>query len=265
MKTLFSILIVVANVTCLAQTDSGQTPMDKVVMLNGEEKTGQVTEMGDSYVKFVYTGETLVYTLKKEEINKIQFASGRIEFISKPAADGNQSLQEHHNLIALLPFTFIEQGGSRDDKMALKAQSDCYTVLKKSVAQLQLQDPLTTNALLAKNGLDAAKLQSLVPAEIAHILGVEYIVFATVTINQRGATTSGGGAYTSKNKDKKTTGIFGGVSTTTENFTTSVDMKIYTDQGQNIFSQSHESVWSTEEAYMVTLQYLLKRSPLYKK
>jgi hypothetical protein len=265
MKSIYALLCAITFLTGTVDSASGQTPTDKVVMLNGEEKNGQVTEMGDTYVRFVYAGETLVYTLRKDEINKIQFASGRIEFITKPTTDGTQTLQEHHNLVAVLPIAFIEQGGARDEKMALKAQSDFYTILKRSMAQLQPQDPLTTNALLAKNGLDAAKLQALVPAEIAHILGVEYVIFATVTINQRGVTTSGGGSYTSKTKDKKTTSFFSSATTTTENFTTSVDMKIYTDQGQNIFSQSHESVWSTEEAYMVTLQYLLKRSPLYKK
>ncbi|MDZ7645688.1 MAG: hypothetical protein U5K54_00115 [Cytophagales bacterium] len=76
---------------------------------------------------------------------------------------------------------------------------------------------------------------------------------------------SGGNYFSTKNSGKKTTGFVSGASTTTETFSTIVEMKIYMDNGQNIFAQSHQSFWNVEDAYTVTLTYLLKRSPLYKK
>jgi len=42
-------------------------------------------------------------------------------------------------------------------------------------------------------------------------------------------------------------------------------MKIYTDQGQNVFAQSHNSFWPNQNAYETTLKYLIKRTPLHHK
>jgi len=42
-------------------------------------------------------------------------------------------------------------------------------------------------------------------------------------------------------------------------------MNIYTDKDTNIFTKDHSSFWSSNDAYKTTLQYLLKRTPLYKK
>lgn len=274
-KTLliFAFLATLATIKTHAQKDKEQ-PTDKVVMTNGEEKVGQVTEIGDTFVKFVYKGETLSYTLKKEDINKIQFASGRVEFFTevKPSTsttqgstDTNGPLQDHHNIVAVLPITYIGLGGSHDDKMGMKAQSDCYNLLKKNAKQFNIQDPMTTNALLSKQGINESTIMSNLPAELANLLSVEYVVFATITVNSTGATTTGGGYYSEKDKGKKTTGYNVGSSSTSENFSTNVDMKIYTDQGQNVFAQSHESVWPSQDAYTMTLQYLIKRTPLYHK
>ena len=252
------------SIDTLAQGDAA----DKVVMLNGEEKIGQVTEIGDNYVKFIHKGESLTYTLKRETINKIQFASGRIEFITESvpnANDGSITVQSHHNIIAILPFSYIGQGGTRDQKLELKVQSDCYNVLKKNADQFILQDPITTNALLVKNNINESSIMGFTPIELATLLNVEYVIYGTVTVNQKGSTTGSGSYYSGKDKGNKNSGIILGTSSTTVQFSTTVDMKIYTDQGQNIFAQSHDSFWQTENAYEITLQYLIKRSPLYRK
>jgi hypothetical protein len=118
---------------------------------------------------------------------------------------------------------------------------------------------------LVKNNITSESIIGFTPIELAHILGVEYIILGTVTVNEKGVTTSSGSYYEEKNKGKKSTGIILGSSSTTVEFSTAVDMKIYSDQGQNIFAQSHDSFWQTEDAYQITLQYLIKRSPLYNK
>lgn len=150
--------------------------VDKIVMLDGEEKKGQVTEMGDTYIKFVHQGETLTYTVKKEEINKIQFSSGRVEFIteSKKESPGNplqSSMQSHHNLVAILPFSYIGLGGSRDEKMAIKAQADCYSYFQKNAGQFSYQDPITTNAILIKHGMNGDNIKGFTSGELAAMLG----------------------------------------------------------------------------------------------
>lgn len=242
---------------------------DKLVMLSGEEKIGQVTEIGDTFIKFIHKGETLNYTFKKSDINKIQFASGRIEFFTQSAQTGKDSIktgiQDHHNVVAILPFTYIGSGGSRDEKMAIKAQGDCFNILKKESSQLILQDPITTNALLIKGGINESNIVGFTPNDLAQLLGAEYIIYCTVTINQRGSTTTGTNYFNAKNSGNRTTGFGLGSSTSTANFNTNVDMKIYTDQGQNVFAQSHNSFWPNENAYETTLKYLIKRTPLYHK
>jgi hypothetical protein len=249
----------------LAQTAAA----DKLVMLSGEEKIGQVTELGETFIKFIHSGETLTYTIKKSDINKIQFASGRIEFVTQSTPAGNDSIkagmQDHHNVVAILPFTYIGSGGSRDEKMSVKAQGDCFNILKKESSQLILQDPITTNALLIKAGITESTIVGFTPNDLAHLLGAEYIIYCTVTISQRGSTTTGTNYFNAKNNGNRTSGFGLGSSSSTANFSTNVDMKIYTDQGQNVFAQSHNSFWPNENAYETTLKYLIKRTPLHRK
>jgi hypothetical protein len=265
-------LILAQLINLLSYAAIGQdVSFDKLVLTNGEEKIGQVTEIGDTYVKFVHKGETLIYTLKKEKISKIQFASGRIEFFEEAElsasqrSDSTSALQSHHNIVAVLPFTYIGQGGSRDQKLGIKIQSDCYNVLKKYADQFILQDPITTNALLIKHNINEENIMGFTPSELTNILNAEYIIYGNVTVNDKGSKSGNANYATGKNKGNKYTGILLGTSSTTRLFTTTVDMKIYTDLGQNIFGQSHESFWQTENAYEVTLQYLIKRTPLYRK
>ncbi|MFM8913781.1 MAG: hypothetical protein ACKOE6_12830, partial [Flammeovirgaceae bacterium] len=214
-------------------------------------------------------GETLSYTLKKSEINKIQFASGRIEFFTKSLPEKADSLssrmQDHHNVVAVLPFFYIGSGGSRDEKMAIKAQGDCFNILKKESSQFVLQDPITTNALLMKSGITNANLPGFTPNDLAQLLGVEYLIYCTVTINQRGSTSTGVNLFNTKNKGGVATGFGIGSSSTNAKFSTAVDMKIFTDQGQSVFAQAHNSFWPDENAYEATLKYLIKRTPLYRK
>jgi len=248
------------------------TTYDQIIFLNGNEAIGQVTEIRNDDLKFVHKGETLVYTFKKDDINKVQFASGRIEFFTELKVDSaamqnadQPSLQAHHTSIAVLPFSYIGLGGSRDEKMALKAQSDCYNYFKESSEQLAVQDPVTTNALLIKHNIDEKNIAGYLPAELAHILGVEYIVMALITIDQKGSRTTGGSVNSGKNNGNKYLGYVLGGSSTSNEFSTAVDMKIYDDEGNNIFAKSHHSFFPNEDAYLVTLQYLIKRTPLYRK
>jgi hypothetical protein len=236
---------------------------DKMVMMNGDEKTGKVTDIGDDYVRFVHSGETLTYTIKKQEINKIQFASGRIEIITKISPTQPGSLADHHNKVAVLPFGYIGNGGSRDDKMSNKVQLDCYNDLKKYANQFTLQDPVTTNTLLIKHNINVGNIEGSTPAELAEILGVEYLLMGNVTINQT-ASSMGYGSYGSATKKgNKVSRYTAGGFTTSNQYKTSVDMSIYNDQGTNIFSKSHVAFWPSEDSYTVTLLYLLKRTPLY--
>lgn len=267
------VLLVIAFSGVLTSPICAQESVDKLVMLNGDEYVGKVVEMDTDALKFVHENEDLVYTYEKADINKIQFSSGRIEVITPvsntPEQDSEGVLQDHHNLIAIIPFSFIGDGGMRDKKLEEKVQMDCYNVLKKFATEFKVQNPLTTNALLVKNGVTDETKAAFTPEELIHVLGVEYIVVGNVTVLNTGSSTYRASVSQEK-KEKRSNKLVNvisdtGSSSTVNQFKTQVDLQIFNDMGQNIFTQSHDSFWQTEDAYEITLKYLIKRSPLYRK
>ncbi|WP_163708530.1 hypothetical protein [Mangrovibacterium lignilyticum] len=273
-KILMSILMF-SVLTCLLCTDiqAQQAPVDVITLMNGNEMKGKVTAINGNDIKFVYQGEELTYTVKKEEINKIQFSSGRVEIIndvteSEAAQEDSSGLPEtQRNLVAVLPFSYLGEGGAKDEKLSKKVQSDCYNLLLKFAPHFSVQDPLKTNAYLARQGVNESNIDGFLPDELCHILGAEYVVIGSILVDYKGTTNYSNSSSESKKKDdgKKRTTYSSTSSSSTEQFETQVDLKIYTDDGHNISSQSRRSFWQTEDAYAVTLQYLIKRSPLYSK
>ncbi len=250
---------------------------DIVLKTNGEEMVGKVMEMGADNLKFTYKNESVEYTVPKKEIIKITFASGRIEFM-----DGTQSsaktnipnLADHHNKVAILPFVYIKNQGDGSNEMAQKIQSETYAVFNKKKVNLQFQDPMTTNNLLAKAGVNNNNSAGFTMGEICNILGVEYILQGTVSVEKDASYT-----YSNTNVDakqeptKNKKGLIGQVlsantstsSNTSDTFNSEITMNIYNDKGDNIFNQNHSSFWYTEDAYKTTLNYLAKRTPIYLK
>ena len=276
MKKIFTLLVgSFLFVSILAQPGSpAGEKYDSVIMKSGETKTGTITEVADDAIRFVHKGETLTYTLKKSDIVKIIFLSGRVEIINGPAAGNANSAADHHNKIAVLPFSFINNRQGGDEEMSYKIQNECYNFLSSKTVTLNVQDPNTTNALLAKAGINTGNYRNFTIAEIADAVGIEYIVKGTVTVNAANTSTSENTTFNSKsnnsssgktNNNKSTSGNVSSSSTTKQEFKTSVLMEIYTDEGKKIFGQDRTSFWSSAEAYKSTLQYLLKKTPVYGK
>lgn len=267
-----SIFITSSNQSLFAQ--SKPRPVDTVTLMNGNKIKGKVAGITDDAITFVHQGETLAYVVKKQEINKIKFTSGRVETINeiKKQDNGENSTKIpliQRNLVAVLPFVYIGQGGEKDDKLSKKVQSDCYNLLLKNASRFSIQDPMQTNALLARQGINGSNIESCTPSELAHILGSEYVVVGSVLVDHKGTTNSESGGSTTnaerkRNGSKRTT-FSSGSSTTREQFKTQVDLKVYVDDGRNISSESKTSLWEGEDAYKATLKYLVKRCPLYSK
>lgn len=260
-----------------------KTADDVVIKLNGQELTGKVTEINDNDIKFIYKGETLTYTIKKSDILKIKFASGREEVITRvQTAESNKepaSAQTasdpaaRKNKLAILPFRFIADRQSADEEMSYKVQDEAFSLLSNHAGTLELQATATTNALLLKAGINQSTYRAFTPAEICNVLGVEYIIQGTITQNKTTATTtqSNSGSIDTKNNtgksgnDRKTTVSSSSSSTTYQNYKTSVTLIIFTDKGSSIYSDDHTAFWSTPDAYKNAVKYLLKRTPVYKK
>lgn len=256
---------------------------DIVLKVNGDELIGKVTEIGEDAVKFIYKGESLSYSIKKVEILKIKFASGRIEFFNRPsekpaASEGTSSNTaqgtgplEHHNKVAIMPFVYLIDKRAADEEVRIKVQQECYTILRNHSGGLTIQDPMTTNALLIKAGITAENFRGYTPIEICDLLGVEYLVMGRVN-QERGSVTNSqyNSSTTNRGTNNKTGNNFwnsnsSGSSTSRQSYQTSMNINVYTDKGENIFSQDHTAFFDTNDAYKLTLNYLLKRTPIYRK
>lgn len=269
-----------------------QQKHDVVLKLNGEENTGKVLEIDESSIKFTFQGESLVYVIKKQDILKITYGSGRIEFINKPllpsetgSSNRNSPAAEgialHHNKVAILPFKYIIDKRDAGEEMTFKVQTEAFTFLNNHIGNLELQIPNTTNALLIKAGVSNNNIRGFTMGEICNILGVEYIVQGIITQDRTSTNAYQRSSSSYKNKDASGMdrggniigSIFGSsgsrnsstVSTSTQNYKTSVTMNVFNDKGQSTFNQNHDSFWNTTDAYKITLQYLLKRTPVYHK
>lgn len=233
--------------------------------------------MSDDQIKFVYSNETVVYNIKKTEILKVTYASGRIEVFTKvalPNEAGKEaripapvaSAESHHNKIAILPFVLVKDGQPTADVMGEKAQNECYDFMSKHAGVHTIMDPRTTNTLLAKAGVNKQNLSTYGMDDLCNILGVEYIVDGIVTINQGMATSiqsNYGKVSTTNNNSAKINGS--SYTTSQQTYQTSLNLRIYNEKGENVYNQERKAFLNTQDAYITTLHYLLKRTPVYSK
>jgi hypothetical protein len=272
-KCIFCILII----TCCFFSGYSQAVKkhDTIVKINGDELNGNVIEISDSTIRFSYAGETLIYTIKKSDIQKITFASGRVENFATPSLPDNSvpqlSKEDHHNKVAILPFSYVQNGQNAAPELSEEVQNECYDLLSKHSGVYIVMSPRGTNVQLNKAGITKANMMNYTMGEICNILGVEYIVDGMVTQNRTSQSSYGSNTYSDKSKDsdksdtKKSSGYGSTSSTSVQNYATVMDMKIYNDKSEVVYNQNRKAFWNTEDAYKNTMEYLLKRSPLYKK
>lgn len=235
---------------------------------------GKVNAIDETDVNFVYQNESVNYTVPKNKISKITFASGRIEFYNQ-----STELKDHHNKVAILPFAFIKNQDDGSSAMSKKIQQETYEVFNAHKGMLTFQDVMTTNRLLSKAGIGANDEQNYSMGELCDILGVEYVILGLVSIEATSQSSYSSSSTNIQTNDKKPAKTFvgklfddsgtnvktGSYTSTTQNYTTTITMNIFNDKGDNIFSKDHESFWETEDAYKITLTYLAKRTPFYTK
>lgn len=260
-------------------TAKAQEKYDSVYMQNGEVNVGKITAIDDAGINFTYKGETLGYNFKTTDINKVVFASGRVQNFAPSApvpasntiATTNANVN-HHNKVAVLPFGYINPSQQINTEMGYKVQEECYNYLSKAAASFQIQDPATTNAYLGKAGVSFDNIRNFTNQELCNILGVEYIVRGTITANATSTTTSGSTSYGQKSKDgtdkkgnydTKTSGSVYSSGSTQQNYQTAVLMEVYQDDGRKVFGQDRTSFWTTIDAYKTTIQFLLKKKSVY--
>ncbi|NIG56637.1 hypothetical protein [Chitinophaga sp. Cy-1792] len=263
----------------LAITVSAQTQPDIVFKTNGEQLSGKVTAINDADIRFRYTGETLDYTIKKSDIQKIRFASGREEVFNQPAIVNGAAATENsgdaapagdpHNKVAILPFSFIKDGHPQPDEAGQEVQNEIYNMLSKHAGVYEILQPRRTIVMLNKAGVTKDTYMNFTMDEICKKLGVEYILTGSISVNSTTVTSTGTSSYNDKTKNeddkKKNSGTSSSYSTAKQNYKTVVDMKIYNDKGTSIYNQNRQAFWNDQDSYKSTVEYLLKRCPLYRK
>jgi len=284
-KTAYLLLFLLLGFSVIAQNNS--INYDIILKTNGEEMEGNVKAINESDLQFIYKNESIDYTVKKSDIVKITFASGRVQFFNKfdePGNSKNANLEDHHNKVAVLPFGYIKDQREGDHVMSNKIQSETFALLNKHKGGLTYQSTNDTNALLIKAGVTNNNIQGYTMGEICNILGVEYVIQGLVSVEKTSQQNINSYYETTKNKgnnkahvdkhgniigdvfkDGKSQSYGTSISTNTQNYATSMTMNVFNDRGANIFSQDHTSFWNTQDAYKITLKYLAKRMPLYKK
>lgn len=281
MKKIINLLVaVILCFTISAQSEK----QDVILKTNGEELKGKVTEVSDSEIKFIYLGETAVYVIKKSDIQKITYASGRVENISAPSSSPQNTPAntttdkksipvvneaDTRNKVAVLPFAFLKQNEDAGDAVTYKVQEDAFDYLSKHAGVYSYIDPRTTNALLMKAGINKSNIMGYTMNEVCSILGVEYLVMGTITQTKAATTTSGSNNTTVKTdtKDSNKGTVSGSSSSSSyDYYGVTVAVQIFNNKNTQVFSDSHKRAFnSTTADYLDPLHYVLKRSPLYQK
>ena len=281
-----SIISIFCSILISFQLTAQTAQYDVVLMANGEEKEGKVTGISDDGITFIHSGETLTYTLKKSDIVKITFSSGRIEFFNKAGMPGSgiqtqgvaAGLMDHHNKVAILPFEYLIDKQPAGEALSNEVQREAYAFLSNHIGALQLQEPVTTDALLVKAGIDGPVIKGYTMGEICNILGVEYVIQGIVNQDRVANVTStfssdsynredrsDSNKWNSNDRSVRETDAHSSSTVRRDNYETSILLNVYKDNGTSIFNKEHESIWNTDDAYKVTLKYLLKRIPIYRK
>ncbi|MBL7741601.1 MAG: hypothetical protein JNK14_20450 [Chitinophagaceae bacterium] len=177
------------------------------------------------------------------------------------------------NKVAILPITYIGEGNEvKLEQMRYSLQNIAHRCLQEGAFELKFQDPAETNALLLRNGVRESNFREFTPKELAEILQVEYVLIGmvsqeteailTVSNSRRSFNTR---EYYDRHHHVRNERNSSSNTRTSQDVNTTVDLVIYNDKGEKIYSRSRKSLLSNMDTYKAGLQYLLKRTPLYKK
>lgn len=241
---------------------------DTLMMMNGEVKHGKIVAMATDAVSFVHSGEALEYALKKGDIQKITFASGRTEVFTTPLANADNYPPVVHNLIAVLPFKYRSVGEPLEQINATKEklQDDTYSYLSKRNGLYRFQDPQTTNALLIRRGIDENSIKAYTFDELCKILGTEYIVQGGLSRSTKESVSSAETKTINRDRDRDRERERQNKASHTvveRDYQNEVSILIYNHQNEKVFDNHRTALLTEENSYKDALFYMLKRCPIY--
>jgi hypothetical protein len=279
-QTKILLVIVLLLITAIAFSQQAPAKSDRIVFLNGVVKEGKVTGFTGENIGFIHSGETLRYELSRKEIEKIEYASGRTEQVNEKKNPGVfMKPFQSNNRVAVLPLVYIGDGyDDRAEEMRYRLQEIAINYLHQSAVELKFINPAELNAILLKKGIDDRNIREYTPGELASILNVEYIITGSVVqekgslvtvsnhntvrrqrIDDYGRDRYGREARITRRNNSNSTSV------TRQHIETHVSISIYNEAGETVYSKSRQSILTENDAYKNAIQYLLKRTPLYKR
>ena len=258
------------------QNEANQNEADQLVMTNGETHSVSVKKVEPGTITYSFVGEELEYVAEKDNVAKIIFKNGREQAFSEPIAEtGIRDTDFEYptmkqNEGAVLPFEFFFDGAPSPED-GFEAQEFYYDNLMRRPERntIPYQDAETTQVRLRAAGImEAADMRNYDMAEIAKIVGAGILVTGKIAVDYRSTTTSNTGSTTTKvdTKKKKVKTYSSDYNTSSDEFDTKVDFKIYDMNGEKIVDESRRPfLATTRNNYVTTLNYLMKRTPYYQK
>lgn len=168
------------------------------------------------------------------------------------------SLADRKNKIAVLPFHVVTNDqGTMVDELSMEVQEDVTNALREETTY-GISRPVNDQNIIGKKRTKTESLSSLLPNEIADILGVEFVMIGSVDVVNKGtkscgntySTVKGNEKQTSRNKEEIKGSVFSTSSESTSiDYDTKLSMRFYNDQGSNMHSDSRSVFGGGKDSY----------------
>ncbi len=178
----------------------------------------------------------------------------------------NADAQVTPHLVAILPFKFsaLNEPPGTAGSVEEKVQQEAYLFLSKNAGIYKYQEPRTTNAILFKQGINAANIQGYTFEEICRLLGTEYTIQGTLsrTTKEKVVTDE---QKTFRKRDDRNIQDKSVSTKVKKDYQNELTIGIYNNRNEKVYMENRKSMLDDEDSYKNTLMYLLKRCPVYNK
>jgi hypothetical protein len=280
MKSIILLLLSLISITAFPQ-DKKKT--DQIFLNNGSILEVHISKVSENSIDYTYPNESVQNSEKTSNIRTVVFASGRVQqfnpITSDNVADNNkragttqvETRPIEANTIAILPVAFYDNasGAMWEDKSKL-AQSRIYDFFEdepSKIAPLRLQDTRNTNSWLRKANINYAQLDETPVEDIQGIVGCDYLILSKVTCDVKSNQTVNESTYAGKEKkgNKEVQAAHTSASVNENKiYNYVVVLEIY-NNGKKIYNESRKPFLNTEDSWKDAYEYMLKRTPIYKR
>jgi hypothetical protein len=283
------LVILFAAFSFVAFSQAKEEKLDKIITRDYEIIECFVSKISNTSIEYSLKGEKLINIIETNKVAKIEFANGRTQDFKledNPANSTQKSTENEENntntevltlsikknTIAVLPIPFVNtETLASSSEMAKFAQNDVYSKLidkSANIFPLTVQDLRVTNSLLKKAGIDYSNIDEVMIEDLQNILGVDHIVAAKVSYVMTLTQTNTGYGNTTINKKTDTKAKVDDFNISNSSQNKKFDYTVYFDiykERTKIYTESRQPFFNMKDSWMDSMQYLLKRCPIYKK